>query len=782
MDKAVHQVCYGSFGGEGYHIHTSDTGLEQNGEAMSNVLKLFQSPDDCAESFAYLTTPLYGDGTEEKACFVYEGWRSDRGRKEHFGQLYVASEVDGGYGEQFLELLRCAFDSKEKIDEGGALQAKKPELMDFRNVGYAFHREDLKQILTALYAHKTVVYVVDYPETDFLQIARYVIWEVYRRLPFLFRKNIGCVAGTTLSAMRKEGFPAPYKLIVLSADADRKELESWRTEPGRKRAVIGTENADAGQKNVGDAECWLDRMLERDSDSKEGFLDESFLVCYDCMEKEQGPDTLLSMKDYAELLARVQGWQEDEATDENLRNWLCEYEDNRKRIPALAKAMKKILKERRLITREVITEWIMREQPWVYLRQQQNGEKMPVWLRRLGLYTDIMGKEESKICQEDVVCRLMEGEVPETSSELKILARVLEHKMAVVGALKSHEKEHIDSWWAEVIRTLRRKEQECADDVRRTVEKKLEEDLEVLAEPVRNANFLKLKGAIEDSEIQKGGLVYSFLSMQENQQMLDEIEKKWRDTISGIVRNRIAEFRPESEEELKPSLDAYKYLKEKYGDHFGDAEDEAWKCYGRLQQDLDSAEINSREEVLVFWIARQRYVCLTENALCKVFPWSRWEKLEAKGWKKEEILNLAKEDTKYLDLGGCQKIRQMAETCFCSLDYSEEDELTDFEAVAEAVKKINGLWNMKTEVIFPGSYVRHNLEEAFLLRENVRKLENLQDEREIDFCLKCLKRTDIQYLRFLWKKGVFQEQVEILRRAIYGNPDGIPRSAGKNNV
>lgn len=773
MDKTVHQICYGSMGGEGYHMIASDSVLGQSEEMKKMALKLFQSPSDLAkECFFYLTIPLRGKETAEKACFIYTGSHGDRGRVEKYGQMYLAPGDESGYGEEFLKLLRVEFDSKDEIlQQRTKLKEKEPGLLEFQNVYDSSLQEDMKQLLVALYAHKTVAYVMEYSGKEFPLKARYVIWEVYRRLPFRLRKEIGCAEGVTPDMMQREDFPAPYKLILMPRDTDLEELDKWKEEDDWNRGIVRAGEVSSERELDENTENWINGMFGEEIVQKEDFMGEHFSVCNECLEKGLPDERLPDMKEYLVFLNSIQRWQMDEAVDGNLDLWLCEYERNGSSSAPLNIAMRKVLQERNIIKPDVIAEWLLHKQAQKYFLDESSRADVPVWMRSFRFYTDIMGERDAYQCAEIFTERALEEFSLSDALKLPDLVRRINRTRRSRMALKSLDKGKCIGWWEDIFIKFDVKIQSILEESEKVFDQKLKKAVEEVTDCLDQIGVMQLREALKYSSAKKEELISVFSAVLPNEWVVNKINELERDKRKECIEKCLENFDPASEEELNASLDEYHYIRAEYGNQLSAAVAEKWDSYEQLAMIGNSPEIRFKEDAVSFCLDHSGHI--SRQQLYNVLPWSRWEALHSRGLKEEEACRLISEKEGMHDLIESKNFRKLVKMCRYRVDYSENEKTDDFEKAIGRAGSLKAAWNMEVIVLFPGSLIEHDFEEAISIRRNISRLENQKDGWEIYQSFENLAFLDVQYFDFLWEMDEFQIQRHILQKAIFGQTEQI---------
>lgn len=501
MKKIVlQQCCYGSMEGIGYNFKCSDPSLVGSEMAKKDIRLLFDTPNDkeMQSCFSYLTAS-FGQ-KESYACFFQAGWNREEKRLMQYGQMYMTEAAQMEYGEPFLQMLRVQFDRGEDIIKpAGRTEKSLGELkLAVWDTEYYVSPEDLQQILAALYEKKQVAYVLEDAEEESLSRARYLIWEVYRRLPCWYRKNLGCTAGTTLTFMMKEDFPA-YKLIVLWNEDNGEGLKSWEA-GAADRCVIRQGQCCLTDKSLtGDRDSWLGEISHCRERLPEDFLSEEFEKCREYIEKNLRPAEMPSIDLYIEFLRKFNSWKTGEPTDERLDQWLEDYKD-----PKLQKPLLSTLKQYYKIGPDVIAGWLQRKGVCQYLLEKtEKEEALPRWIRYFGLYEQLLGEDGKESCKEKIYEWVLEQSDLGRSqmTELSGGIALLESQERQLEGVESHLNTVSTGrggkgWWAQLLQKLLLTGQKNKEELRRQIAAWTAKEAERIMEPLAQSSLPELKDVI----------------------------------------------------------------------------------------------------------------------------------------------------------------------------------------------------------------------------------------------------------------------------------------------
>lgn len=575
----LQQCCYGSIEGKGYHFQCSDPLLVESEPIKKDIRLLFDTPNnkDMQSCFSCLTT-TFGQ-KESYTCFFQAGWNQEEKRLMQYGQMYMAETAHMEYGEAFLQLLRVQFERGEDVIRS----VRRPEKAigelkkDDWEGDYSISPEDLQQILTALFEKKQVAYVMNHTGRDDLLKARYLIWEVYRRLPYWYRKNLGCTAGTTSTFMLKEDFPA-YKLIVLWNEENEEGLKNWK-EKASDRCVIRQERScPPTEEPEEDRERWIREISCRRERLPEDFLSEEFEKCRDYIEKNLRPAEMPPIDLYIEFLKKFNSWKGEELTDEKLDEWIEDYKEAKLQKPLLS-----TLGQYHKFDPDMIAGWLRRKEVYPYLVDRTGkAEALPDWIRYFGLYEQLLGKDGRESCREKICEHVLEqsnlgknqmqdifgGLVLQDEQESEL--EEMESLLNIINCGRGQK-----SWWVQLLQQLLLAGRKNQAELQRQIADWTAKEAEKITRPLTESSLFELQDVINRC-------------MEEMRSVPEEAGKIIANSMEEMAIQRFIKCQEDYEirslEELKTTIGKAEELISCFP-WLADGLGEKWKSYRRLFED-----------------------------------------------------------------------------------------------------------------------------------------------------------------------------------------------------
>lgn len=302
------------------------------------------------QSFQMLTSDL-NSGIAPRLLLFVSGTEANRNGR--YAQGYLYADEDGDiYGADFLKLLRTHFQNCSEVINTSRLESLtvgslSQEELHPRNLP----REQMAQILTALFQKKRVVIRLEEVGKEAMQASRETVMAIFEKLPYEFRRSNGYLTGASRKLLQDAAQPLPkaFSVVLLDGDAD---ITGIRTD--RETVFLDLCRPEISM-SVPDEMKTLVQFL---ADTAPGELEPFFAFCRQVRNLEKN-GTPLDCSDYTMLLSIFRA-DPATVTDDRMRSWAVELFGNRRKKEAKALLYDRLAK---VLTPQRLTEFLLKELP-----------------------------------------------------------------------------------------------------------------------------------------------------------------------------------------------------------------------------------------------------------------------------------------------------------------------------------------------------------------------------------------------------------------------------------
>lgn len=302
------------------------------------------------QSFQMLTSDL-NSGIAPRLLLFVSGTEANRNGR--YAQGYLYADEDGDiYGADFLKLLRAHFQNCSEVINTSRLESLtvgslSQEELHPRNLP----REQMAQILTALFQKKRVVIRLEEVGKEAMQASRETVMAIFEKLPYEFRRSNGYLTGASRKLLQDAAQPLPkaFSVVLLDGDAD---ITGIRTD--RETVFLDLCRPEISM-SVPDEMKTLVQFL---ADTAPGELEPFFAFCRQVRNLEKN-GTPLDCSDYTMLLSIFRA-DPATVTDDRMRSWAVELFGNRRKKEAKALLYDRLAK---VLTPQRLTEFLLKELP-----------------------------------------------------------------------------------------------------------------------------------------------------------------------------------------------------------------------------------------------------------------------------------------------------------------------------------------------------------------------------------------------------------------------------------
>lgn len=302
------------------------------------------------QSFWMLTSDL-DSGIAPRLLLYASG--AETYRDGGYAQGYIFGNDDGDiYGVRFLQLLRTKFQSCSEVINTKHLDSLTIDMLPLEDIQQRnLPREQMEQILAALFQSKRVVIHLREEGAAAMRASRETVLAIFERLPYELRRYNGYVTGTSRKILldEQQKLPGAFSVVLLDGDADITGLQS-----------------DSGMFFLDMCRPEFAPPIPEEMETLVGFLTDAepgernqfFSFCRQVSDREKD-GTPFDFSDYTTLLSVFHADQ-NSTTDSQLRTWAAELFGNRRKKEAKAFLYDRLAE---MLTPERLTKFLLKEIP-----------------------------------------------------------------------------------------------------------------------------------------------------------------------------------------------------------------------------------------------------------------------------------------------------------------------------------------------------------------------------------------------------------------------------------